>query len=297
MISIFENSSTVDHVTRFLDISARVSTQGNEEGLLGLAFHPAYASNGYFFVYYSAANPRRSVLSRFTVSANPEIADPVSETIILEVPQPFSNHNGGSLVFGPDGYLYLGLGDGGSGGDPQGHGQNPTTLLGSIIRIDVDTTSNTKKYGIPAGNPFATSPDGPNDPRPEIWAYGLRNPWRFSFDRTSGDLWVGDVGQNAWEEVNVVESGGNYGWNILEGKHCFEPSSNCNPTGTILPITEYSHSGGNCSVTGGHVSRSSAIPELTGVYLYADYCSGRIWGLRTNDLAGFCQNSVSGQNS
>ena len=294
LISIFVNSPETHQVTEFLDLTAKVSMRGNEEGLLGLAFHPDYSTNGFFYVYYSATNPRRSVLSRFTVSVDPDRADPGSEFVLLEVPQPFSNHNGGALVFGPDGYLYIGVGDGGSGGDPQRNGQNPTTVLGSILRVDVDNPSGNRNYGIPSDNPFASSGDGSGNPRPEIWAYGLRNPWRFSFDRATGDLWVGDVGQNAWEEIDVIERGGNYGWNILEGTHCFNPSSNCDSSGTILPVVEYDHGGGSCSVIGGHVYRGPTLPELAGVYVFADYCSGMIWGIRTNDRTAGVQLIASG---
>ena len=285
---IFRNDPNITETAVYLDLSDRVSRGGNEEGFLGLAFHPEYASNGQFFVYYSAARPRRSVVSRFTVSADPNRADIESEMVLLEIPEPHSNHNGGSMVFGPDGYLYIGIGDGGSSGDPGQNGQDPTTLLGTIIRIDVDRTSENLEYGIPPDNPFAGSPDGE---RPEIWAYGLRNPWRFSFDRETGSLWVGDVGQNAWEEINLIERGGNYGWNILEGTHCFLPASGCDSSGTILPVAEYGHNLG-CSITGGHVYRGPDMPalaDLQGVYIYGDFCSGRIWGLRvgkysTDDL-------------
>ncbi len=281
-ISIFENTASVTQVSTFLDITSQVALNGNEEGLLGLAFHPDYANNGQFFVYYSSANPRRSIISRFTVSSDPDKASKSSEEIIMEVPQPYSNHNGGMIEFGPDGYLYIGLGDGGSGGDPHGNGQNLSTLLGSILRIDIDSPSDGRNYGIPTDNPFASSANGSDDPRPEIWAYGLRNPWRFSFDRVNGDLWLGDVGEDKWEEVDLIVSGGNYGWNILEGGNCFRPVSDCDSTGTILPVVEYDHSG-RCSITGGYVYRGSAIPELNGVYIYSDFCSGEFWGIRTND--------------
>ena len=280
---IFENDPDVTEVAIYLDLSDRVSRDGNEEGFLGLAFHPEYASNGRVYVYYSAAGPRRSVISRFTVSPDPNRADIESETVLLEIPEPHSNHNGGAMAFGPDGYLYVGIGDGGSGGDPQGNGQDPTTLLGTIIRIDVDNPGEILEYGIPPGNPFAGSPGGE---RPEIWAYGLRNPWRISFDRETGNLWVGDVGQNAWEEVDVIERGGNYGWNTLEGTHCFRPTSGCDAGGTVLPVAEYGHDFG-CSITGGHVYRGPDLPGmagLQGVYIYGDFCSGRIWGLRVGSI-------------
>ena len=203
--------------TEFLDLRDIVSRRGSEEGLLGLALDPG--GTRHLYVYYSAANPRRSVVSRFTAEAKDSGADPDSELVILEVEQPHSNHNGGQIAFGPDGYLYIGLGDGGSAGDPQGNGQDTSTLLGSILRIDVSQSTPEQPYAIPPGNPFA---DGGG--RPEIWAYGLRNPWRFSFDRDTGDLWAGDVGQNQWEEIDIIEREGNYGWNTLEGSHCFKPS-------------------------------------------------------------------------
>ncbi|HSW35487.1 MAG TPA: PQQ-dependent sugar dehydrogenase [Candidatus Limnocylindrales bacterium] len=259
----------------FLDITDRVNRGGNEEGLLGLAFSPGYRENGYFYVYYSAANPRRSVLSRFSLDqVNPRVALPKSEVIIMEIAQPYSNHNGGQIAFGPDGYLYVGSGDGGSAGDPQGYGQNLGTLLGKILRIDVSDISAALKYKVPPDNPFTAVPGA----RAEIWAYGLRNPWRFSFDRETGLLWSGDVGQNRWEEINIITRGANYGWNIMEGPDCFSPATGCDQTGLTLPIFEYDHSQG-CSVTGGFVYRGEKIPSLQGYYIYGDYCSGKIWAL------------------
>ena len=265
----------------FLDITDRVNRGGDEEGLLGLAFDPDYQGNGYFYVYYSAADPRRSVLSRFSLDEeNTNIADPQSEVVIMEVAQPYSNHNGGQLAFGPDGYLYIGLGDGGSGGDPLGNGQNLSTLLGSILRIDVSGLSAPGDYEIPADNPFV----GTEGARPEIWAYGLRNPWRFSFDSETGLLWAGDVGQNLWEEIDIITKGANYGWNIMEGFHCYSPSTGCNQSGLTLPVVEYGHSEG-CSVTGGYVYRGAQIASLQGHYIYGDYCSGNIWALAYNGSA------------
>ena len=256
----------------FLDISDRVSRRGNEEGLLGLAFDPGFAENGRFYVYYSAAAPRRSVLSRFETGADGR-GGPASESVVLEVPQPYANHNGGMIAFGPDGMLYAALGDGGSAGDPQRNGQDLGTLLGSILRIDVTQPDSGAPYAIPYDNPFV----GQSGARGEIWAYGLRNAWRFSFDRETGDLWAGDVGQNALEEVNIVRRGGNYGWNVMEGSRCFR--SSCDAAGFEAPVVEYGRDAG-CSVTGGYAYRGQRLPELRGVYLYADYCSGRIWGLR-----------------
>jgi len=263
----------------FLDIRHQVNDAGNEEGLLGLAFGPDYPANGRFYVYYSAGQPRRSVVSRFT-AGNPDegAADPESELVILEVPQPFSNHNGGQLAFGPEGMLYISLGDGGSGGDPRGNGQNISTLLGSILRIDVSGIGPDRGYDVPPDNPFV----GVRNAREEIWAYGLRNPWRFSFDRQNGALWAGDVGQNSFEEIDLVQKGGNYGWNTLEGGHCFSPRTGCDSTGTELPVIEYGSNRG-CSVIGGYVYRGDGIPALSGTYLYGDYCSGELRGFRFED--------------
>ena len=274
----FAISPEPSEATTFLDIRRKVSTAGNEEGLLGLAFDPGFESNGHFYVYYSVADPRRSVIARFTADAGPE-----SELVVMEIPQPFQNHNGGQLAFGPEGMLYISLGDGGSGGDPRGNGQDPSTLLGAILRIDVSGLGPHRGYEIPADNPFA----GSTDAREEIWAYGLRNPWRFSFDRQNGDLWAGDVGQNSFEEVNLVRKGGNYGWNTLEGNHCFSPRTGCDASGTLPPVIEYGANKG-CSVIGGFVYRGKEIPALNGTYLYGDYCSGEIRGFRfqNNEATG-----------
>jgi glucose/arabinose dehydrogenase len=255
--------------TPFLDISGLVLASG-EQGLLGLAFHPAYATNGYLFVNYTDASGDTHI-ARYTVSADPDVADAGSAERILFVDQPYSNHNGGMLAFGPDGMLYAGLGDGGSGGDPDGNGQNRTTLLGSLLRLDVDAGL---PYGIPADNPFA----GHATYREEIWAYGLRNPWRFSFDRQNGDLYIGDVGQSVVEEIHYqrVDSPGgeNYGWNIMEGSRCYL-STSCPQSGLVLPVAEYGHTAG-CSVTGGYVYRGSGSPDLQGRYFFGDFCSGWI---------------------
>jgi glucose/arabinose dehydrogenase len=256
----------------FLDLSAIVST-GSEQGLLGLAFHPDFASNGRFFVDYTNLAGDTRVES-YTASSDPDSAVP-SATPILAVDQPYPNHNGGQIAFGPDGFLYVGLGDGGSGGDPQGNGQSLATLLGKILRIDVDAAA---PYAVPPSNPFV----GRAGARTEIWSYGLRNPWRFSFDATSGAMWIGDVGQNAWEEIDVEPlgmGGRNYGWNRLEGTHCYPAGSPCNQSGTVLPLLEYGHDAG-CSVTGGYVYRGSALPELDGTYFYGDFCTGMIRSAR-----------------
>ena len=259
----------------FLDITDRVNRGGNEEGLLGLAFDPDYRENGYLYVYYSVADPSRSVLARFSIDEeDTDVADPESEVIIMEVAQPYANHNAGQLAFGPDGYFYIGLGDGGGSGDPMGNAQNLSTVLGSILRIDVNGLSAPGDYAIPADNPFM----GTEDAREEIWAFGLRNPWRFSFDLETGLLWAADVGQNLWEEIDIITKGANYGWNIMEGSHCYSPSTGCNQSGLTLPIFEYDHSQG-CSVTGGYVYRGDQIPALQGYYIYGDYCSGNIWAL------------------
>ena len=265
-----------DGVALALDITDRVSSRRTEEGLLGLAFDPANARH--LYVYYSASRPRRSVVSRFTVTPDGGSVDSASELVILEVQQPYANHNGGQLAFGPDGYLYIGLGDGGSAGDPQANGQDTSTLLGSILRIDVAGSMPGQPYDIPGENPFAGGGG-----RGEIWAYGLRNPWRFSFDRETGELWAGDVGQNSWEEIDLIERGGNYGWNVLEGNHCFRPKNECDASGKIPPVWEYSLDGEPCSVIGGYVYRGGAIPRLTGAYVYGDFCSGEIFGLRYSD--------------
>jgi len=258
----------------FLDISAQVLA-GGEQGLLGLAFDPDYATTGRFVVHYTdlAGDTRLSV---FQISADPNVANPASQQIILTADQPYPNHNGGQVVFGPDGFLYMGLGDGGSQSDPEGRGQNLSDLLGSILRLDLEGTS----YSVPVDNPFV----GQAGIRPEIWSFGLRNPWRFSFDRATGDLYIADVGQNQFEEVDVAPApegsgrGANYGWNIMEGSHCLNGDS-CDQDGLTLPEFEYSHAQG-CSITGGYVYRGSAIPNLQGLYFFADYCEGWVRSFR-----------------
>ncbi|HEX5479227.1 MAG TPA: PQQ-dependent sugar dehydrogenase [Dehalococcoidia bacterium] len=258
----------------FMDITGRlIPNPGLEEGLLGIALAPDYATSGNFYLYYSAGGPRRAVLSRFHASSGK--GDPNSEQVLLEIPEPFANHNGGQLAFGPDGDLYIGVGDGGSEGDPQRNGQNTHTLLGKILRIDVSGSG--PKYAVPADNPFAHG-----DGSPEIYATGFRNPWRFSFDTKTGQLWAGDVGQDKYEEVDHVELGKNYGWSIMEASHCYNPSSGCDMGGLTLPRAEYSHSEG-CSITGGYVYRGAAMPELEGWFVYSDFCSGRIWAFDTAD--------------
>lgn len=256
--------------TPFLDIRSRV-TSGGERGMLGLAFHPSYLSNRRFFLSYTGTPDGHSVIAEYqTSAADPNTADP-TEQVLLTVDQPFPNHNGGQIQFGLDGYLYIGFGDGGSGGDPFGNGQNLGTLLGKILRIDVGSAG---LYSVPPDNPFV----GQAGAREEIWAFGLRNPWRFSFDSTTGRLFVADVGQDSFEEVDLVTKGGNYGWNVMEGTHCYQPASGCDTTGLELPIVDYSHSEGS-SVTGGHVYRGTLIPELRGLYVFGDFITGRIWTL------------------
>jgi len=275
----------------FLDITNRVSDRSNEEGLLGLAFPDDFNTSQKLYVYYSAANPRRSVVSRFAVDQdNPDIADSSSEEIILEIPQPYGNHNGGQIAFGPDGYLYIGLGDGGSRSDPKGNGQDITTLLGSILRIDVAQVPGGRNYTVPPSNPFVDIPGA----KGEIWAYGFRNPWRFSFDQETGEMWVADVGQDAWEEVNRVLKGGNYGWNVLEGHVCYKSHQGCSaPPDAAAPLIVYDHEEG-CSVTGGYVYRGSQLPNLVGTYIYGDFCSGTIWGFR-DSTAETAKNTVLAQ--
>ena len=278
-IKVFNNNPSVTNAATFLDIRSIVDQDGGytEEGLLGLAFHPDYDENGYFFINYTEHNPRRNVIARYSVSDNnPNQADEESSFIILEVNQPYTNHNGGQLSFGPDGYLYIIFGDGGSSGDPLGHGQNLSTLLGSLIRIDIDNPSNGLNYGIPLDNPFIA----PLAARDEIYAYGLRNMWRFSWDFETGLLWGADVGQNAYEEIDIIHSGLNYGWNTMEGNHCYPIGSNCDSEGLEPPIWEYElYVNGVCSITGGYVYRGNDLYNLTGKYIYGDWCTGDIWAL------------------
>ena len=279
-IMALDNDRGAASASVFLDIRDRVRDAGVEEGLLGLAFDPEFRTNGHLFVYYSASGPRRSVLSRFSASAaNPDSAEPDSEVVVMEFLQPYSNHNGGQILFGPDGNLYIGLGDGGGGGDPEGNGQDLSTLLGSVLRIDVSSSSTESPYRVPSDNPFV---DGrPSGARPEIWAYGLRNPWRFTFDRETGDLWAGDVGQNRFEEIDIIMPGRNYGWNVMEGSHCFPSDGvDCDPTGFESPVADYAIGENGCSVIGGYVYRGPRHPSLLGAYMYGDFCSGRIWALR-----------------
>lgn len=267
----------------FLDITSLVGSSGNEQGLLSFAFHPDYKNNGYFYVSYDDKKGD-TVIARYQVSAaNADLADPKTAKQILHQEQPFPNHNGGLIKFGPDGYLYIGLGDGGSAGDPQKNGQNRKVLLGKILRIDVDKGD---PYAIPPDNPFANGRDG----APEVWDFGLRNPWRFSFDRATGDLYIGDVGQNVIEEIDYQPAGKgglNFGWNIMEASSCYPPSnSGCDKNGLILPVAEYTHKLGN-SVTGGYVYNGTQFPEMKGYYFYGDFSSSRLWALKQTSPGTF----------
>src|SRR2546428_7304107 len=269
VIRIFKTGSL--RATPFLDIRSRVLS-GGEQGLLSVAFHPQYSSNGRFFVNYTATGvnaPYKSVIAEYQVSStNPDVAD-LTERVLLEIPDLYTNHNGGLNLFGPDGYLYIGLGDEGGAGDPQNNAQNLGRLFGKVLRIDVNGSL---PYAIPSDNPFVGTAA-----RGEIWAYGLRNPWRFSFDRCDGRLFLADVGQATWEEVDIIQKGGNFGWNIMEGPACYV--SGCTPTG-LPPIASYDHALGDCSITGGYVYRGTASPALTGRYLFGDFCTGRLWDVR-----------------
>lgn len=263
--------------TPFLDLTDRVLSRGNEQGLLGLAFSPDFRESGIFYIHYTGRPDGRTVLSRFRLrDGDPRRGDAASEEVLLTVEQPYANHNGGALLFGPDGYLYLALGDGGSAGDPENRAQNLDSLLGKILRLDV---SQPGPYRIPPDNPFVGGQG-----REEIWAYGLRNPWRISFDRATGDLYIADVGQNAIEEVNFQPAGSpggeNYGWRVWEGSRRYAQGE---APGAVFPVAEYTHAEGGCSITGGYVYRGQAIPALVGIYLYGDYCTGYIWGLKQQD--------------
>ena len=296
-IRIIQSNGTVLS-TPFLDITDRVDSAGSEKGLLGLTFHPDYANNGYFYVNYTntTQGTLRTRISRFSVTGNPNVADPASESILFTVNQPYSNHNAGDIHFGPDGYLYVPLGDGGSGGDPQNNAQTLTTLLGKISRIDVDSGPGVApdcvglgsgSYTIPNDNPYVGGGSSSCD---EIWAVGVRNPWRTSFDRLTGDFWIADVGQNTWEEIDFQPAGAtggiNYGWRCYEGNHPYN-TSGCGPiTDYTFPIYEYSHADG-CSVSGGYVYRGSQYPDMYSHYVFTDYCSGYFWDIVSDGLGGW----------
>ncbi|GGN00033.1 glucose dehydrogenase [Dyadobacter beijingensis] len=272
-IKVFSNAANVSTSATFLDIKSKVRA-GGERGLLGVAFHPDFKTNGYFFVNYTAGTPLKSVIARYKATSATQ-ADASSEAVLLTFNQPYDNHNGGSMQFGKDGLLYIATGDGGSGGDPQNNAQNLKSHLGKILRVDVNGTTK-GNYSIPADNPYATGTTGN---LPEIYAYGLRNPWRISFDTGSDKLFAGDVGQNEREEIDIIVKGGNYGWRLKEGIDCYNPSSNCNADGLIDPVHDYNQDNGDRSITGGYVYRGTALPELAGKYIYGDYISGRIWAL------------------
>ncbi|MBZ5504836.1 MAG: PQQ-dependent sugar dehydrogenase [Acidobacteriia bacterium] len=287
-IKIIQNGSVLPQP--FLNISSKVLVQ-SEMGLLGMAFHPAFQTNQKFYVNYTrnAGGQFQSVIAEYVASAaNPNLTDPATERILLTVDQVsnFDNHKAGQLAFGPDGFLYFGLGDGGSGGDPFGHGQNTQILLGKMLRIDVNATSPGLQYRIPPDNPFVAGGG-----LPEIWAYGFRNPWRFSFDRTTGRLFVADVGQDKFEEIDIVQKGGNYGWNTMEGLHCFNPPSNCNTAGLSLPIAEISHPEAD-AVIGGFVYHGSALAGAQGIYIFGDL-TGKIWGLTENPANTFTRTLIA----
>lgn len=264
----------------FIDIRNKVNSRGNEQGLLGLAFHPDYNNNGKFYVNYTS-NAGTVIESYALKSDGSKLGDSASGEILLTFKQPFSNHNGGEVAFGTDGYLYIATGDGGSGGDPQGNGQNLNSLLGKILRINVDHTDGDKNYSIPEDNPFYLNKAGN---REEIYAYGLRNPWRFSFDRATGKLWAADVGQNTVEEIDIIEKGHNYGWNTMEGSLCFNPKQGCEQADLAAPIWEYNPENSGASITGGYVYRGKEIPSLVGKYVFADFVDGRIWSLSYDGL-------------
>ncbi len=282
-IIVFENNRQTTQTKEFLDISDLIIS-GGEEGLLGLAFHPDYSSNGYFYVDYTATNPLRTEIARFQVSStNPDSAIKSSQQVVLTFSQPYSNHNGGQLAFGPDGYLYIGTGDGGSEGDPNHTAQNLQLLLGKILRIDIDTSENGMNYGIPPTNPFYGNTQGYME---EIYSYGMRNPWRFSFDPVTGILWCGDVGQNNWEEIDNINNGKNYGWSCYEGFVAYNLTG-CNAPEYIFPLFVYDHSGGRCAITGGFLYRGNRRAELKGYYVYGDYCSAQVWKFNPSDSSNY----------
>jgi glucose/arabinose dehydrogenase len=280
-IRVFKGGSLL--AAPFLDLTANVLSTGFEQGLLGLAFHPSFETNGKFYVYFTLKSNGAQVVNEYRVAA-PYTADTAAWQTgrrILTMTDPYSNHNGGHMAFGADGYLYIGTGDGGSAGDPGNRAQSTTSLLGKMLRLDINGTANGKQYRVPATNPYVGIAGWD-----EIWAIGLRNPWGWSFDRANGDLWIADVGQNRYEEIDVSRASAgvagrkaNYGWRQWEGRHCYNPSTGCSATGKTMPVSEYFHDSGNCSVTGGYVYRGTAYPALVGGYFFADYCSGKLWSI------------------
>lgn len=305
IVKVFSNDPDVEEADVFLDIDERCRYRNNqnEEGLLGFAFHPNFKANGEVYAYYTTASEdHTSFVSRFKLSSDDKnTVNAESEEVLLKIPQPFWNHNGGTIAFGPDGHLYIGLGDGGSANDPTGNGQNLRTLHGSILRIDVDNKDEGMNYGIPKDNPFVDHEVVINrrgkkaKARPEIYAYGLRNVWRMAFDQETGNLWAADVGQNLWEEINIIQKGGNYGWNKREATHWFRPDGNDQTTDAMIdPVFEYHHDVGK-SITGGNVYRGSKVPELVGKYVYADYVSGGLWALETDNGTAKVNYSLEGK--
>lgn len=280
VIKVFTNNSKATEAKDFLDITDRVES-GGEKGLLGLALHPDFKTNGYFYINYTTGRDLKTNISRFSLNKNDKTkADPNSEVVLLSYKQPYSNHNGGKVAFGPDGFLYISAGDGGSGGDPLNSGQSLNTLLGKIMRIDVNKKEGNLNYGIPSDNPFKGNKNGY---REEIYAYGLRNVWKFGFDRKTGQLWAADVGQNEIEEIDIIELGGNYGWNVMEGDNCFRKET-CDKAGLKLPVYQYlQKSGAGQSITGGYVYRGNQLKNLDGWYIYGDYATGNIWRLKLDD--------------
>lgn len=277
----FRNQADANVLEEVLDIRDQVDDAGNEMGLLGMAFHPHWVAHPYVYVNYTSRTKNNGIetrISRFAMATNGMVKR-ASELILLRFDQPYRNHNGGDLTFGADGYLYIGTGDGGSGGDPQAYGQNKQSLLGKILRIDINKTDQEKKYAIPKGNPFAQGGGAP-----EIYAYGLRNPWRISFDTKTNELWVADVGQNTWEEINIVTQGGNYGWGDMEGEHCYTGRKNCSTDNKVVPVLSLNHQSGVCSITGGYVYRGARHPAWQGAYFFADYCLNQLQSVtRTQD--------------
>ena len=282
----FQNDTNTSTKNLILDLSSKIATDG-ERGTVGVAFHPAYPATPYLYVYYTRSSDGAITLARYAVNTSTTVADINSELVLLSIAHPNNNHNGGKITFGPDGFLYIGVGDGGGGGDPDHNGQNRSVLLGKILRIDVNQAQQSNQYSIPSNNPFRGNSSGF---REEIFAYGLRNPWRFSFDSGTGTLWAGDVGQGDREEVDIIESGKNYGWNTMEGFLCYPTNNqNCDKSGLTLPLTDYDHTVGQ-SITGGYVYRGPSLPGLQGIYVYGDFVTGKIFGLRyTNGVASVTQ--------
>jgi glucose/arabinose dehydrogenase len=275
-VRVIKNGQLLE--TPFIDLGSAIQCCG-EQGLLGIAFHPDFGQNDRFYVHHTVKNTGEHAIVEYKQVFGTDTADPDSRREILRFSDPYGNHNAGALEFGPDGMLYIAFGDGGAGGDPEDRAQNLSQLFGKILRIDVDARTGTKEYGIPADNPYAASPDGPTDPRPEVWQYGLRNPFRFTFDRATGNIYIGDVGQETWEEIDVSPNmpNVNYGWDDREGQHCYEPTANCLVADRLEPVVEFNHSDGWASIMGGAVYRGSCFSDLVGTYFYGDHYAGRLW--------------------